>query len=173
MPEYPIAPRSFAIPHHGRGTRLLLDRRPEIPVLQGMLFEESIRPRGAVAAVERDGPIRPLTRQAQLTPGVDRLAAALVRARKDAVKLVQRQALDRVVLVRKHRQGINSDFDFRGFVAIFLLKGVDFCAFISRLIGPNCAVPSINAGGAWMSLCLRSGYSRWDRWPETLLPTAS
>src|SRR5215468_7938912 len=92
-----------------------------------MLFKESIGPRGAVAAVERDGPIRPLTSQAQFTPGVDRLTTALVRARKDAVELVQREALDWVVLVHKHGQGINSNFDFRGLVAIFLLKGVAFC----------------------------------------------
>src|SRR5262245_12386433 len=92
-----------------------------------MLFKESVCPRGAVAAVERDGAIRPLTSQAQLTPGVDWLTAALVRARKDVVKLVQRETLDRVVLMHKHRHRINSDFDCRGLVAIFLLKGVDFC----------------------------------------------
>ena len=51
---------------------------------------------------------------------------------KDAVDLVHRQALDRIVLVYKHGQGINSDFDFRGLVTIFLLKGVDFRGLMAR-----------------------------------------
>src|SRR5690606_26316458 len=112
---------------HGRGTRLFTYFRVIVAAEQGDVLEVTIGARGRVAAIERDRAIGPVAGQADITPSGDTLVeAAGTGRREDRVNLLQRKALDRVVLVHKHAERIDGAANRGRCVAVTLFEALDF-----------------------------------------------
>src|SRR2546427_9546288 len=111
---------------HRRRARLLLHLVLVVAVLQRVLLEKPVRSGGRVAALETDRPAGPLSGQAELAPRLDVfLVPGPPRLREDRIDLRQGQALDRVVLVDEHGEGVDRGADRRRLVAVLLLELVD------------------------------------------------
>src|SRR6267142_720141 len=97
-----------------------------VTVLHHVLFEEAVGAGGGVAAIEADGLLGPLTAEPELPPRVDVLLVARAAGLgEDRVHLAHAEALDRVVLVDEHREGIDGGPDGQRLVAELLLELVD------------------------------------------------
>src|SRR5215475_15208959 len=91
-----------------------------------MLFEEAVGARGRIAAIEADGPARPLSRESQLAPRDDVLLRTRPAGlREHRVHLAHAEALDRIVLVDEDRKGVDRGPDRGRLVAELLLELVD------------------------------------------------
>src|SRR5439155_13077516 len=124
--------------------RLLLHGVLVVAVLHHVIFEEAVGARSGVAAVEADELVRPLTGEPKLPPRDDViLRPGAARLRKERVHLAHAQALDRVVLVDEHREGIHGGANRGGLVAKLLSKGSNSEPVISRDMGPRMRAPAV------------------------------
>src|SRR5713101_8383737 len=112
--------------NHGRRARLLLDGVLVVAVLHHVLFEEPVGARSRVTAIETDGLLGPLTCEPDLPPRVDVLLVARAAGLgEDRIHLAHAEALDRVVLVDEHGEGIHGCPDGQRLVAELLLELVE------------------------------------------------
>src|SRR5690606_18937707 len=108
--------------HHRSRTRLLVNVRLEVAFAQSGFFEVTVGAGHGVTTEELNRLIRPVTGQTDITPGFDVAAAAQARRRENTVDLRHIQALDRVVLVHKHRQCVDGNRYSRRLVAVLLFE---------------------------------------------------
>ncbi len=109
--------------HHGGGARLLVHAALEVAVAQGVFFEVAVGAGDGVATEQLQILAGPGAVQTQVGPLGGRLGfTALEGAGEDGIQLLHGQALDGVVLVDEHRQGIDRDADGGRLVAVALLE---------------------------------------------------
>src|SRR4029077_11051958 len=98
----------------GRATDLLLDGILVVAAEQGVFLEEAVCTGFGIAAVQANWLVGPLALEAELPPGFDVfLGAALAILGENGVYLLERQLLDRTILVDENAERIDGRFESR------------------------------------------------------------